>query len=249
MKNALQNEALFRRIEDSLLIAEKRPQFLGFLDEAEGYAAGEYLKYRKDVKFSFWGGHDEAERKMLGFFPDFIDMENSAFPLSAITLKYRDEDILSHRDFLGAFMNLGIERSVIGDILCGEGRTVAFIKTEMLAYFLENIKKIGRVGVTVEEGASLPLPMSRSFAEIKGVVASNRLDSIVALLTKQSREKAAAMIKSGTVLLNHEETLSSSSRVEIGDKLSIKGKGRFIIDDFGQLTGKGRLPVSCRKYI
>ncbi len=243
------SEALKRRIEDSILISEKRPRFLGFLDEAEADSAREYLKFRKDASFSFWGGYESAERKLLGFFPEYMETEEADFPLSAITLTYRAEDTLSHRDFLGAFMNLGIERTVIGDILCGEGRTVAFIKTDMLPYFLENIRKIGRVGVTIKEGAELPLPDGRRFTEVKGVIASNRLDSIVALLAKTSREKASSLIKSGLVMLNHKEELSPSSKVEIGDKISIRSRGRFIIDDFGRLTGKGRLPVICRKYI
>lgn len=145
-------------------------------------------------------------------------------------------------------MALGVERDVIGDILVGEGRCVAFFRQEMAPYFLDNIRKIGRVGVKAEEGAKEPLPVRREFKELSGVVASQRLDCLVAFLCKTSREKAAGLITAGLVMRNHRESLSPSQRTEEGDVLSIRGHGKFQIDRLGPLTSKGRLSVLCRKY-
>ena len=165
-----------------------------------------------------------------------------------MTFTYRAGDKLTHRDFLGSFMALGVERDVIGDILVGEGRCVAFFRQEMAPYFLDNIRKIGRVGVKAEEGAKEPLPVRREFKELSGVVASQRLDCLVAFLCKTSREKAAGLITAGLVMRNHRESLSPSQRTEEGDVLSIRGHGKFQIDRLGPLTSKGRLSVLCRKY-
>ena len=82
-----------------------------------------------------------------------------------------------------------------------------------------------------------------------GVVASQRLDCLVAFLCRVSREKAAELIQAGMVLHNHRETLSVSQRLNEGHLLSVRRQGRFIIDRLGPPTAKGRLSVSCRKYL
>ena len=240
-------DLLLRKLEDALRQARHRPSFLGFLDESQAAQCREALSRRKGGGWLFWGGHEDAERVMLGFFPDYMDPDPAAFPIAAVTLTYRKEDALRHRDFLGSFMGLGVERSVVGDILVGEGRCVAFVKEEMGRYFADTITKIGRVGVKAVLGAEGPLPGGRSYQDVAGVVASARLDCLTALLTRTSREKAAGMIGLGLVQQNHRENLSPAARVAEGDVLSVRGHGRFIIDRLGPKTQKGRLSVRCRK--
>ena len=92
------------------------------------------------------------------------------------------------------------------------------------------------------------MPVRREFQELSGVVASARLDCLVGLLCRTSREKAAGLITAGAVQRNHRETYSQGERVEEGDVLSIRKYGKFIIDQLGPLTAKGRLSVKCRKY-
>lgn len=241
------SDLLLRKLEDALRQARHRPSFLGFLDERQAAQCKEALSRRRGGGWLFWGGHEDAERVMLGFFPDYMEPDPAAFPIAAVTLAYRKEDAPGHRDFLGAFMGLGIERSVVGDIRIGEGRCVAFVKEEMGRYFTDNITKIGRVGVKVSLGVEGPLPGGRTYKEVTGVVSSARLDCLTALLAHTSREKASGMIALGLVQQNHQENLSPSARVGEGDVLSVRGHGRFIIDRLGPETRKGRLSVQCRK--
>ena len=241
-------QLLEAKVRDCLRMAQRRPCFLGFLDESQRAQCQDLLKWEKGTSFLFWGGYDQAERTMLGFFPDYLEPSAQEFPLEAVTFRYRAGDKLSHRDFLGSFMALGVERDVLGDILVGEGCCVAFLRREMAPYFLDNIRKIGRVGVKASLGAEEPLPVRREFQELSGVVASARLDCLVGLLCRTSREKAAGLITAGAVQRNHWETYSQGERVEEGDVLSIRKYGKFIIDQLGPLTAKGRLSVKCRKY-
>lgn len=220
---------------------------MGFLDESEAAFCRDFLR-KESAGYLLWGGYEEAERVMAGFFPDYMEPSADSFPLTALTFKYRSGDKLGHRDFLEAFMQLGIERSVVGDILVGEGRTVAFIRQEMERYFLDNLRKIGRMGVKIAVGCEEPLPSIREYKDISGVVASDRLDCIAALLCRTSREKAARLITSGAVMVDHQEVLSVDRRLEEGDVISVRGHGKFVLDSFGPLTGKGRLTVKCRKY-
>ena len=140
-------QLLEAKVRDCLRMAQRRPCFLGFLDESQRAQCQDLLKWEKGTSFLFWGGYDQAERTMLGFFPDYLEPSAQEFPLEAVTFRYRAGDKLSHRDFLGSFMALGVERDVLGDILVGEGCCVAFLRREMAPYFLDNIRKIGRVGL------------------------------------------------------------------------------------------------------
>lgn len=241
-------DLLEAKLRDHIRLSQRRPSFLGFLDESQCAACEDLLRRERGAQWLLWGGWPEGERKLLGLFPDYLEPDDALFPITPVTFTYRAGDKLTHRDFLGSFMALGVERDVIGDILAGEGRCVAFFRQEMAPYFLDNIRKIGRVGVKAEEGAKEPLPVRREFKELSGVVASQRLDCLVAFLCKTSREKAAGLITAGLVMRNHREILSSSQRTEEGDVLSIRGHGKFQIDRLGPLTSKGRLSVLCRKY-
>ena len=66
--------------------------------------------------------------------------------------------MLSHRDILGSLMALGIKRETVGDILIEEGRAVVFVCGDVKEYILNQVEKIGRVGVDMTEGCSFPLP-------------------------------------------------------------------------------------------
>jgi len=242
-----ETELLRAKLRDCLRAVLRRPCFLGFLDESQAALCRDFLK-REPVSCLFWGGYKEAERVMAGFFPDYMEPEPAVFPIKPFTFTFRKEDKPGHRDFLGSFMGLGIERDVVGDILVGEGRCVVFIREEMGRYFTDNLRKIGRIGVKLSEGCQHPLPDSRVYKPVGGVVASARLDCMVALLCKTSREKAAGMIIGGLAAVNHLEVLAGDRKIEESDIITVRGYGKFIIDTLGPLTGKGRLKVQCRKY-
>ena len=237
------------KLEDAVRISEKRPHFIGFLDEAQQFQAEQYLMSKKDCSVMLWGGHEEAERKVIGFFPEYMEPSEEAFPLSAVSFTYRKTESHGHRDFLGAFMNLGVTRSSVGDILVGEGYTVAFVKEGMSQLFLQNLSKIGRTGVSVAEGCSRPLPAGRQLEPFTGIVASLRLDCVTACLLRCGREKAAETIRQGMVSVNHSENCSASYRLKPGDTVSIRKKGKFVLDLADARTGKGRLIVEFRKYL
>ena len=245
-----QEQELFEaRISDCVRLGEKRPSFLGFLDLSERAEAERYLRHIHAVNWMFFGGWSEAERVILGVFPDYLEPDEMLFPLTGLTLRYRKQDILTHRDFLGSFMAQGVIRASIGDILIEEGRAVLFVKTELASHFASQISKIGKVGVQITEGVIEPLPVAHSFQPIGGVIASERLDCFVAFLSSSGREKAAQMISGGYVSVNHRETTSVSEKVNEGDVISIRRHGRFIVDALGPRTKKGRLSIKCRKYI
>lgn len=246
-----QDNILQARLSDAVRLAEScgRPRFVGFLDEHESDLAAGFIKRACRNPFLFWGGYTGAERVMLGVFPDFIPAEETAFSLSVLTVSFRRQDRLTHRDFLVALLHAGIERTSLGDILTEEGRAVVFCKQEISGFLCTQVEKIGGVGVRVAEGAQKPFPPAHRFADFSAVVASARLDCLVAAAVGTSREKAAELIRTQAVEQNHEPVPSPSAEVREGDILSVRGKGRWVIDRLGPQTKKGRLGVAGRKYI
>ena len=236
---------------DAVRLAQSgsQPRFVGFLDERQALAAQKTINHILFKNYMLYGGYDGSERVVFGAFPDFIAPDAAKFPISAVTASYRACDRLTHRDFLGALLANGIQRETLGDILVEEGRCVIFARNEISEFILSQTQKIGRVGVRLVKGAMQPLPSGRNFEDFSAVVASARLDCIVAVAIGTSREKSSEIIRAGLVMLNHEVNTSVSAVVAPDSKLSIRGKGRFVLDRLGPMTKKGRLSIAGRKYI
>ncbi len=244
-------DALFlSKISDAVELCERRgiPQFTAFLDQRQAAFAQAQLNHLHHKNALFFGGFAEAERTVLGVFPEGDEPSGEIFPIRPLTIRYRVCDILTHRDFLGSLMSFGIERSTIGDILIEDGRTVIFVLSEMAGYIMTQMEKVGRVGVKLTGGAQEPYPPGRGFERIEGTVSSMRLDAVLAAALHISREKGAQLILSGQVQKNSRPVLSVSAPVGEGDKLSVRGYGRFLMEQTGIMTRKGRYKFSIRKY-
>ncbi len=224
-----------------------RVRFVGFLDGRRQEIAKEIAARERYGKYMLYGGYDGSERKYLGVFPEYMDGDAESFPITVLTLTFRKEESLSHRDFLGAVLGLGIKRECVGDILVGEDRCVIFLSDAVGELVKSELEKVGRAGVKVEEGIVGELPEGARYEEISATAASARLDCIIALLLNVSREKSAQIIKSGAVAVNFEEIKRVADEVCDGDIISVRASGRYVIDSVGEQTKKGRIKVKARK--
>jgi RNA-binding protein YlmH len=173
-------------------------------------------------------------------------------PVYAVTLSYRKADKPGHRDILGAIMGLGIERDTVGDIFIGEGAAAVFCTKTASELIRDQLTSVGRIGVSVSDGlneSSAAAVKPAACADITVNIASVRTDCIVSGITGLSREKAAAFIRSGSVLLNYEECDSVSRTVSEGDCLTLRGYGKFIVSGDQTNTKKGRIRLILKKYI
>ncbi len=236
-------------VRDALRLCETRyvPRFVGFLDERQRVKVERLLQREGWPDFAFYGGHPDAERTFVGIFPN--DPDAQAFPIEAMAFRYRSGVSLSHRDFLGTLLSCGIRREKVGDILCGDGLSVVFIERAIARYVEGQIAKVGGEGVTLIPDYDGELPASHSFKEIRGTVASPRLDAVVRTAVGISREEAAERIEAGLVSVNHLPCLSVSSTVRENDVLSVRGVGRFLVQSLGQVTKKGRLVLVINQYL
>lgn len=244
----MEADLLKDRIFDTANIAEKsaKPKFLGFLSPEQAVLADKLLSNR-GIRYEFFGGFDNAQRVMLGCLPDWV--QEVKFPITAITAIFRKSDSLSHRDFLGSLMALGLKRETVGDILVGEGKAVFFVTAETVGYITSQIEKIGRVGVNLEIGYELPLPSVGVLKEFSATVSSERLDCVVGVLANISRAKACEKIEQSAVSVNSVTIEKITAHVGEGDVISIRGSGRFIIDSLCDRTRKDRIILKYKKYV
>ena len=146
-------------------------------------------------------------------------------------------------------MRQQIRREMIGDIVVREGEAYVFADERVEKVLLTQVDRIGRVGVEVCKGVPDGIAVEQQFREIRGTLASLRLDAAVALCCGISREKAAAMITGGLVQKNHVEVASVSAALADGDVLSVRGKGKFRLETDGSRTRKGRIAVRALQYL
>lgn len=238
------------RLSDALTLCERRsaPVFTDFLTEEEQALAAAYMT-RAGADYRLYGGWEDAERCMLGVFPAYEAPSAEAFPIDAVTARCRPSEKPEHRAVLGTLMSQGITRGCIGDILIEEGRCVFFCRPTVTRALVEGIDKIGGMGATLTVGCELPLPAAHGFRSITDTVASARLDCLVAALAGTGRTQAEQRIAEGLVLINGLPCKKPSQTVREGDKLTLRGEGKFIIDDISGITRKGRRILSARKYI
>lgn len=246
------DDVLRSRIEDAIYLSEKRhsPCFLGFLDEREQAAARTMLPHLiGHDRYSFYGGYSEAERCILSVYPAFYDIEEYEYPLRTVAFCYRAQKKLTHRDVLGTLMSVGIRRDAIGDILCGDGISVVFLRNDITDYVCEQVDRIGGEGVRTIADYSGELPICIAYEAIQDTIASPRLDSVIKALIRCSREKAAELIRFGAVSVNHRPIEVVSATVTTEDTVSVRGYGRYIIRQIGPETKKGRLLLFADKRL
>lgn len=193
----------------------------------------------------FWGGYEDAERVCCIFYPDYWTAEdakaseNSPFTLLRAQISGKDE--LTHRDYLGALMGLGLERACIGDILVRKDGADLFVLEEVAEYVLTQMEKAGRrhIGLTRVPLDGLIIPETAE-QEGSGSVASLRLDCVLAQVFSMSRTQAQEAVSRGLVFVNNVPCLKADREVAAGERLTLRGRGRARITELGGKSRKGR---------
>lgn len=212
-----------------------------------------------ETPYRLSGGYEFAERQMIAFIPDALsyaytnEPEHASldFPIACLHFQPRNSKFaekLTHRDVLGACMHLGVERSRIGDIRLDEQNYYIFCEESISEYFLESLTQIRHTMITGGQTEPKNLQWKQTFEHLSGIVASVRLDTIVAFLLKKSRGQGALLIQSQKVFINDRAISSKSYECKPGDVISIRGFGKYIFVGSDGETRKGRIKISLKKY-
>jgi len=203
------------------------------------------------ANYSFFGGYDEAERKVAICYSDDIFKDIFDVPVKLLVLTGKDEcSDINHRDYLGSLMGLGITREMFGDIICDNTGAKVFALEEISDYNKNQLDKVGRhrVSIAIVNPSEIEIP-PKKFKILSYTVVSPRLDAVISGCCGVSRSVACDLITSGKVTVNWEEICSTSRLCENGDIMSVKGYGRYMLDEIGGETRKGRTFLKVKKYI
>ncbi len=248
------SENIVRAQDDNIPAAVSK-----FLDSS-ALSLATALAKRTSGNFVFWGGYPSAERVIMLCIPDYVpeDISPSEIfsqfsddcPLKAVRLKKDRFSTLSHRDYLGSVMGLGLTRDSIGDITVRDDGCDIIALPSAARYIAENLTQVGRASVKAELISidEIKAPEIK-FEEISFTVASPRLDAVAGEIFSLSRSSACEAVAAGIIFLNDEQMTKPDKHISPGDKLVMRGKGRAIIGDSFFKTKKGRVRISARKSI
>ncbi len=200
----------------------------------------------------FYGGNEAAIRKIIVFgdkdtLPYEPEIPVCAIKISPVSEKYAQS--LSHRDYLGAILNLGIDRSTTGDIII-KGNTAWLLCLKNTAeYIADNLTKVKHTDVKCSIYTDEVPDIEPVLEDMKLNVSSERLDCICAALISKSRGIAQALIKDEKVFVNESCITNASARLKEGDSLVIRGTGKFIYEGIESYTKKGRSYINIKKYV
>ena len=203
-----------------------------------------------ETSYVLQGGYEGAERQVILFLPDWLEPENAGPPIRCLRASFREEDKLTHRDFLGSLMGLGIVREKVGDILVAPDSADLLVLEGVADFLLQSWTSAGRakLRVTAIEPDNLHIPTVQR-KEVRDTVSSLRLDAVAASGFRLARGKAAALIESGKVQLNWRECVKPDKLLEAGDVVSARGFGKFELSEVGGLTRKGRISIVLQVYV
>lgn len=201
--------------------------------------------------FEMSGGFQNSERQMIAFLPDALCYTWN-YPITCLKimpLNRRFADELSHRDVLGSLMNLGIERSMLGDILVENNLIYVFCQEKIADYICEELTRIKHTSIYIEKSDSSKVAVTPKTEVLEGIVTSNRLDSIIACICKISRSQASEWIRGGKVFINSKIILNTTYECKLSEIISVRSVGRFLFQGAYGETRKGRLKIQYEKYI
>lgn len=251
----LEDEILLRK--RILELAEKsyrsgRYLFTGFLSPGEQSVCIDALTQNGFLQYDSFGGTDMAERAVIRLGSEEEMGYAGDYPISCILIepnlaKFAEE--LSHRDYLGSILNLGIEREVIGDIIIRDKKGYVICLSRMAAYIAENLTKIKHTYVKCKVTEEMPEALAPVLENYILSVSSERCDIVISKLYNISRNDSLNLFRGKRVCINSRIEESGSRNLKEGDVVSTRGFGKFLYHGVQSVNKKEKLRISVDKYI
>ncbi len=220
-----------------------------FLDPRQQKIAEEILGMQKNVSYEFFGGIENSERAVCVIYDMNYEISEEDIQITILSITWsKNSRGLSHRDFLGSILGCGIKREKVGDIILDEEQAYVACMSDISRYLLYNLNKVGNTAVNVSETREAQ-KKEEKVRIIASTVASLRLDSLIATGYGISRAKAVETVKSGKVKVNWEDAESVSKEMKQGDVISLRGRGRIVLEEVSGTTKKDRIRIVIKKYL
>lgn len=214
-----------------------------------------YYQIESEISYvpaTLFGGTQDCERVMIRFGSEELCGYVEPFPITCIEIAPMIEKFgeqLSHRDYLGALMNLGIERSTLGDIIIIEKTAFLFCTEKMTSYILDNLDQVRHTHVRCKIAEHVPESTITKIERKSCLVSSARADSVIAKLYNMSRSQGIELFRAKKVFINGRLNENNSGMLKAGDRVSVRGYGKFIYQGTAYETKKGKLSVEVDVYV
>lgn len=223
-----------------------------FLDPFKRALVRDLLFHVKGLEYIEFGGYENANRQSFVFMTSDMAKElfepNQMFSLVSVT-PTANTDALTHRDYLGAVMNLGIDRDFFGDIVLNPKGCMIIGKKSIIETIHISLTNVGKYTVSTQLEAFKDIIVPEETVKEQSItVASLRLDSILSKAFHLSRSEAAGYIKSGKVFVNYKENTDQSKSISENTVISCKGLGKMELLEVCGETKKGRLRIQIKIY-
>lgn len=217
----------------------------------------------------FYGGFGDALRCCLLLFPDYaielcdptlegilatqqmIAICGEEDPIQPLLIRGSGFCELTHRDYLGSLLALGLEREVLGDIeLIDAHSAYVFCRAGIVGYLESSLERIANDRVRLER-VQLPPDFAslRKTQPISDTVASARLDCVIAALVNCSRDRAQGLIRECRVELDYHTEERVDRVLPTPCTITVRGVGKFRVISIATQTKKGRYRLSAEKYV
>lgn len=201
-----------------------------------------------NTPYCFFGGYDTAERCVAAFGYGCEDADFPIVIIKAQPVSPKFADKLTHRDFLGSLMGLGIKREVVGDIVIADNIGYIFCLNSIADYIAQSLDKVKHTVVKCSIIETLPETAQSVPEEKQLIAASERLDVIIAAVYGFSRSEVKEYFTNRKIFINSALCENFSRIPKAGDIISVRGKGRFIYNGVLGNTKKNRLIISVGTY-
>lgn len=235
-----EEKLLIAKIQDKIRFCKTKNKIVNtdFLQISEVAIAKKVLIEEEISNYFFFGGRDNADRSVLIIYPEKLTEEmvrqNISNIIEVIRINLPNELSYEHRDYLSGIMKLGIKREKFGDILVKEkGADVIVLKevSEYLKTGIADLTRFRKSRIEIIDISEIE-NVETEFEEIKIIVSSNRLDNFVSELARCSRSQAEVIIEEQRVFVNSELCYKTSKKINEGDIITIRGKGKFIFERY-----------------
>lgn len=249
-----QDRLILLKVLDKAQTAMKTWSFTtsDFLDPFKRALVRDLLLPVKGLQIMEFGGYENANRQSFVFMAE--DMSKDMFEPSEmfssvlVTPKGNHQD-LTHRDYLGAVMNLGINRDFFGDIVLYPDGCIIIGKKSIIETIQQSLTQVGKYTVSTEiqslENITVP---KEQFKEQSATVSSLRLDSIISQAFHMSRSDSSDAVKSGKVFVNYKEVTDPSKTIAQNTVISCKGLGKMELLEISGETKKSRIRIMMKIY-
>ena len=237
--------------------SKQKIEYTDFLDMYQVALVENFFRKIKFKNYKLYGGYEEAERKVAIIYPEKYDEEmikknyNKILKVVKIILPEEEKGKYSHRNYLGGIVKLGLKREKVGDIVVSKKGAEIITLTEFSKILLQQLPSLTRFenSKIIEKEIDKLEIQEVNIEEVKIIVPSLRMDNIVSDLIRTSRNKAVEVIKQERVFVNGQNETKPSKLIKIGDKITVRGKGRFVVKQIEGTTRSGRTVLVIEKFV